>query len=693
MPYRTIQIPIATNGLNKDLQPTQIPASSPNMINMIVEPWGVRKRLGYSSIGINLPLPGIGMELIQYTDARGIVHQLALTDTGVFLYDSSVDQWLNIGAATIVEDCEDDWVADNANTCAAQATVNKVGTNAILVNIDADIAKGDLLCYEGIVEDDLTTSGIFTVWLRCDKALSANTLEIVLSNTAAASDPKTGTDGTDYITLTNPLAMAADIWYNFNIPLTGDDIMTNMDAVIQVALYCNHATELDGATTETNIYIDDLKTTVAFTGGNTGRWTHTTAVDATTFSNNGGTALVLHNNTDSIRYFEGHSGDTLAVLDVSDFASFSNAREIIEFWNHFFVLNYNNGNNNIRSLAYADLADIVDWTGGTSGANTLTDTIGNLRRAKKLAADLIIYSDSTITTTHYYGGNVLFSFPTLVYETGLFADKALWDFVDIHYFLGTDQKIYGYAGGRQLLPIGEAIEDSLFSDINISNKEQISFGIDPPRHKLYINYPGSGDTYATRSYVFNYKRMAKSWEYYEFADTIRDMSLFNNKVGWYADGPELAGTYANEVAFYADSSFTQSGHPTATFISYDGYIFKINEKNGTDNGTDIRAVYETMDITLDGEEHRGRIAFFSFNAMSSIASATVDMYYSIDGGNDWVQIELAHSISSTLANRWTQHRIPIDIDERKFRFKLEQNSAKDLQLRSMHIVIDETSDR
>jgi len=49
--YQSIQIPIATSGLNKDLQPTQIPSASPNMKNMYVENWGVKKRLGYSKFG------------------------------------------------------------------------------------------------------------------------------------------------------------------------------------------------------------------------------------------------------------------------------------------------------------------------------------------------------------------------------------------------------------------------------------------------------------------------------------------------------------------------------------------------------------------------------------------------------------------------------------------------------------------
>ena len=403
--------------------------------------------------------------------------------------------------------------------------------------------------------------------------------------------------------------------------------------------------------------------------------------------------MILSNNIDSIYYFEGVTRGRMVLLDVSDFANFAYTKEIEEFWNHFFALNYNDGNNNIRSLALTDLGDIDDWTTGTSNSTTLTDTRGEILRAKKLGADMILYSDKTITTCRYLGGTILFVFPTLVYETGLFSEKAIWDSVNAHYFIGTDQKIYAYAGGQQLIPIGIQIEDTMFAAIDVSKKNRITVGLDPPKHKLYFFFPVSSTTYAKKAYAHNYKQNPKTWEYHEFNDTVRDFSVFSNTLDWYADGTELAGTYADDESFYADSSFTQSCNPNAVILSHDGYIFKLDERSGKDNASNIPCTYETMDITADGEENSFRTIWFSFNAMSTLATATVDIYYSIDSGDNWTLIESGYSISDASSNVWKQHRLPIDVSTRIIRFKLYQNSSKDLQLRAMHMRMSVQTDR
>lgn len=683
MAYQTIPIPIATGGLNKDLQPTQLQNQSPNMINMIVENWGVRKRLGYTLAGDNLPIPGIGMELIQYIDAVGVTHQIACTSTCIFKFDDSASgvagdfgQWLNICDPTVIEDCEDssDWTADES-TVATEATIKKVGTNSLKMTVDADVADGALLAYVDFSAVDITSDNMITYWVRCNSALSAGSLEVVLSE--AANGAKSGT----HVVTSNPLAMTADTWYNFNISLTP----TAMNAIVSVGVYSNHATELDAKI----VYLDDIKVTAGFTGDTGNRWSHTIATDTSEFSDNSGTALILSNNVDLPQQFEGGDNTgTIEALDISDFIGLTIIKEVIEFWNHFFGINYNS---NIRNVAYTDLGDIVDWTTGTSGANALTDTRGKLLRAKKLGSDMIIYSEGSITTCRYYGGNILFLFPTLVYETGLFAEKTLWDFVNVHYLLGTDKKIYGYYGGQQLLPIGQAIEDVLFGEINIANKQNTIVGLDTQQHKLYVSYPGSGDTYAKKSYVYNYKQIPPTWEYHEFAHSVRDMSILTNLSGWYADGPELAGTYADTYTLYADASFTQSGHPTTIFLTDDGYIFKLNESGNKDYDKDISCIYETHDLTIDGGEHRFRTVWVSFSLMSTVVNSTYTIAYSINGGDSnptWTTIEENASISSGAANSWMTHRHPFDIDARQIRFRITQTSDTDLQIRASHIELE-----
>ena len=684
MPYQTIPIPIAVRGLNKDLQPTQIPASSPNMKNMNVKHWGVQKRLGMSELGINLPIilsgdSGIGMELIQYPDARGVNHNIAITTTCAYLYDSSFKQWIDIMPSTQMQDCESqaEWVAGSDITLSDESTIKVEGSNALKMLATDAIAVGAEIASTTTFDDsaDLSDYGAVahvSFWFYSSKAAVSITVHVKDS---------VGADDIEALSFT---ATLADTWYHVcrEVDLSAINTATSLSIDTETALV---ATDF--------IIIDDIRASSSFSGSNSNRWSHSIATDPNEFTNNGGAAIIISNNVDKPYYFEGQDSDRFQLLDVSTFTSFGHSKEIIEFWNHFFHINYNNGNTNVRSLVYTDLGNIDEYVTGTSGSNTLTDSIGKALRAKKLGSDMIIYSESSITTCRYLGGIILFIFPTLVYETGLFAEKGIWEFVNAHYFIGTDQKIYRYHGGQQLIPIGTAIEDSFFESMDTSKRDMIVVGLDPSAHKLYFFAPESSDTYANKAYVYNYKQTPPTWEFHEFNDTVRDFSIFSSKNNWYADGPELAGTYADERADYADASHTQSGHPVAVILTHDGYILQLDEGSGLDNDANIECIYDTMDLTADLEEHNIRTAWISFNMMSTIASATVDMYYSIDGGLNWININTNYSISGGLANKWTQHRIPIDVTERKLRLRLTQNSSKDLQIRAASINMDMVSAR
>ena len=483
-------------------------------------------------------------------------------------------------------------------------------------------------------------------------------------------------------------ATSAATWYH----VSGEVDLSGIATATGIKIYTD--TALSAAD---YVYVKDIKATDAFSGDSDNRWSHAIITDVSLFTHNGASALVISNNVQNLFYFEGHAGDRFVEWSLSttpaDFSNFANAKEIIEFWNHFFLINYNNGSTYVRSLAYSGLGNADAFTIVGSGSQTLTDTIGKLLRAKKLGSDLILYSEKSITTARYLGQTVLFTFPTLVYETGLFAEKGIWDSVNAHYFLGTDQKIYAYAGGQQLIPIGAPIEDSFFSELDASKKSAICLGLDPSKHKLYFNFAGASNDYAQQAYVYNFKAEKRSWEYHIFADSIRDFSIFTSQTGWYADGPELAGTYADDLVFYADASMTQNSFPQPIFLSHDGYIYKLDEVSGKDNETNIIALYTTHDLTADMEENYFRTAWVSFNLMSTKASGTYDIYYSTDGGAAWNVISANNSISEGLANKWTQHRHPVDIVARKVRFAILQQSAKDLQIRSGHIRFQLQTDR
>lgn len=686
MAIQTLTIPIARNGLNKDLEASDLDgAFSPNMINMVVELSKARKHLGYSALGLNLPLQGVGMEVIQYTDARGGIHHIALTTTMAYEYNAASDQWIPImpdlratsGSGTQIQDCEDhtEWTGGTDITVSTDTVNYKEQSGSLKMTVGDDIAAGAKIASTTTFDDsaDLSDYGAashVSFYFRCSKANVQITLHI--------KDADTDKEVLSFVALT------ADKWYHVTreVNLSGIDTATSIEIDTETALVDTDV-----------INVDDIRVCGSFSGGVDNRWTWALATDATLFTNNSGAALLITNGTDGeIYYYEGHSGDYFrpslelgAVAGVGfDFPSFSNVDEIIEFWNHLFFMSWTTTAKSVKGLAFADLGNIDEWTGGTSGAGVLTDSIGSILRAKKLGSDLIVYSEKSITTGRYLGTQIMYMFPTLVFETGLLAAKAVWDFVNIHYFLGTDLKIYGYPGGRQLVDIGLPIEDALFSELDGSKKTKIVAGIDAIRHKLYFFIPLQGDTYAQTYYAWNYKSPLKPWEYGRFTHDVRDFSIFSTERDWYCDDEDKKILYCDEESFYCDFAYSQSGNAIAIFISSNGYVYQVDER-GSHAGSDIEATYDTEEVSTDDEYSYNRWYWFSFIAKAGIVDSTVSLYYSVSDGEEWSDWTAFDDSPVTLTSTWTTYRIPLDVTSRKIRFRFYQNSQKDFQIRNpMH---------
>jgi len=645
----TLPIPIARNGINKDIQPTSLQGIyTPFMKNMVLEPSRIRKRLGYTTLGSNLPLSGTGMKLYQYIDARGSTHLIAFTTTHVYEYQASTDIWLQITPSTDLDECESDWTA-GANVTNSDDTTYKIRGSASQKFLTTDdLSDGDQIGYKDISSLDISAHTHVGFWIRSSIALAAEALEIVVSESNHASGEKTGT----YVeTLTT--ALVADTWTFVSVEKT----LTSFDAVISVSIYAN-ATIADA----TSIYLDDIRAYTEATMADTNRWSVCEATDIDMFDANGGDAMIASNGVDDLLEYEGDSGDVLSTL-VHAYTNLANADVIEEFWNHFLVANYNDGNQNVRSIAWADIGNINEWEEGTSGATRLTDSIGEIYNVIKLGADMIIYSEHSVTTCRYRGGDIVYTMPTLIYRTGLFVPDAVWGTATVHYFLGADQKIYKYAGGAHLFEVGRPIQ-SFFEEADISKKLFMLAGYDPGRDRVYFPFARTSDDYAKVAYVLNRREQYEPWEYYEFADTIRSFSIFENQNDWYCDDDDYKDLYCDEVDFYCDNSYTQSGYPITVFLSDDGYIFRLDEISGKDNDADIECEYQTQDVTVDKEEHKGRWQWFSAPMKADLAGGVVTASYSIDGGDSWT--EFADS-PVTLTKAWTTARFSYDVVSRKIR--------------------------
>jgi hypothetical protein len=409
------------------------------------------------------------------------------------------------------------------------------------------------------------------------------------------------------------------------------------------------------------------------------RFSTAIVTDAAAFVNNGGSALCVVNNVDDVKYLEGTGSDKFAVL-AHTFPSFSSCKEIIEFWNHFMLLNYTDTATRARGLAFAATGDIDDWTSAVAGATTLTDTQGEILRAAKLGSDMLIYSENTISRCAYVGGSTIFAIPVVVQESGLIAPNAVVELTKTHFFLGTDQIVYSFDRSGGLSRIGVGIEKYLFNNIAMDLKTRIAAGHDIGRKKIMFFIPTSGDDYASKAYATNIGLAGHPWEYHEFAHNVRDMAtLRRTKESIYCDDAVWGEYYVDELTIYCDDLYGQEGFDMACFITDTGYVYTLDEATGYDDESDIVCEYQTEDFVLGDEEDHLRALWFSFTAMSQFASISAFVFYSTDGGETFTQLV---DSPVTLEENWKTHRLPLDVLSRRIRFRITQNGYGDLQLRS-----------
>ncbi len=672
--------PVPTKGLNTNQEPTAFTgAFSPYIKNAYVSPTSIRKRRGISRVGNRaLPLPGVGADLMTYVDAVGDRHEIAITTTSAFKYNGSTDSWDDITPGILLSNCAANWTdgagANSADTVTAAAMKLLGGNlgkppsgNAVLIDCVADVADGDFLAFIALAgATDVSAHTEIRLWVHpVGTGLSANSLELVITELA---DGTTG--GTD-VQVETHAAAPADTWTL--LAFTVD--LSSIDGAQSIAVYANHATEFDAL----DLYIDEFLVVTPFAGSVNIPISHTLATDVTEFSNNQGTALVIANGVDDMFYFEGQSGDKFQILVHT--SGVANCRALAEFWNHLMFINYNDGDRQVKTLLYAAAGDVDDHTSDNAGANTLTDTIGEILNVVKLGSMLVIYSENSITIGRYYGGITIFTFPTLIFGTGLIATRAVISIANVHLILGTDQKVYAYYGDTDLVPIGEAVEDGLFTALDVSKRLQIISGVDRGKYKAHFFIPRSGaGSYADLSYCFNYRSSALSWEIHDFSKVIKGFGNIQAGFDWYCDEEPLKDIYCDDSALYCDDGSGQTGYELPSFISDDGYVYKLDEATGQDDTTDITFEVYTPEFIVSAEEQYGRWTWFSFQAISSVVSSTVNVFYSIDSGSNWTEIT---DSPISLNQQWTTHRLPIDVTSRRIMFRIYQLSDKDVQLRGL----------
>ena len=429
-----------------------------------------------------------------------------------------------------------------------------------------------------------------------------------------------------------------------------------------------------------------------FTGDADDRFSWGVVTDTSVFSNNGGDALMISNGKDKPAFYEGHASDKFQYM-TNEPTNFAYTKELVEFWNHLFYINPNDGHDHARGMSVADAGDTSKWNGADVSFDvTLTNVVGTLLRGVALNYDLILYADESITVVRRVGTDVLFLMPTLMYELGLISKRAVHAFPEYHVIIGSDEQFHKYMGATQAPIICDEIAKAFFDELDFSKKDKIVIGHDMGKHKLYFFFPNSSDVYARHYYAWNYDTTPQTMEYGEFFHSVRGFAMLSGGTAWACSSTIFADVKCSDVSIKCSDSYGQVGKQQAMFLSDDGYVFTLGEVFGLHNRTNIECVVDTPDLTwLKGSEFKyGRFLGYSFDAKSIFTGATVTVQYSTDGGATFTDFE---DSPVTLTTTWANYSLPCDVVARKCRFRNYQDSSKDLQIRNRAYKIKEGTER
>ena len=194
-------------------------------------------------------------------------------------------------------------------------------------------------------------------------------------------------------------------------------------------------------------------------------------------------------------------------------------------------------------VRWSDQDDRTQWNplpSTTSGEVVLTDgtkIVGAVRSKNAIN----IWTDNSLWSMEFVGGNFVFRFQQVGTNCGLIAPHAAIDYNGVTYWMGYDN-FYRNTGAVQLIPC--SVRRYIFDDINSTYYDKIYVGINSEFKEIIWLYPSSSSTECDKYVIFNPED--NYWVYGDMIfTTFADKAVFGNTI---TTGVTVAGNniYNNE---------------------------------------------------------------------------------------------------------------------------------------------------
>lgn len=635
--YHSIYAPVKGLFYNSSQPSTMIEEHhTPSCGEVVMDNGVISVQTGTSIFGdtLDTPLSGCVMQVDQFYDTSGNDRLIVHTLEDVYYYSTSLEHFLNITKGVVVEDCEDAWTANANVTCSADTTYLWRGTYSAKMVVAAAFTTG-VASYEDFTAANLTTYTNLHFYIRSSVATSAGDLQLLLDDTSGCVSALE--------TLDVP-ALTANTWKEVSVAFVTP---ANLTAVISVGL--NIATDLGAI----DVYIDDVRATDVETGDEDDVYTGEIMSD-----------LYIYNNGIAADTIKKWNMATATVVDLANATSYR-AKKILAYGERLCLFHtIESGTTSPQRVRWSVVGDAEDWTGTGSGYTTLIGVLGVdwIQTAERISNYIAIYAERTIALMEYRGSDATnpFHFITRVAGVGLAAPRAIVNLDEEHIFLGWDN-VYSYKGGRDVEPIGNNIQEELFSIIEPEYIHRSFMVFIEEKNELRLYIPTIGNS--TPDTYFSLNISTNGWSRGE-----RSYTGF----GYYAqqDTPTwngTTGTWDAQTGRWDDRTrLTLS--PINLFGNGSGEIWKDDDSIYTVEGVDKVAWWDSKDLVV-GDRYIGSTTNWMGVTFEGMGSA-VEIWTSSDLGANFTLVE-----SKTLTSAWAKYTVNFEVWSPQTRVKFRSESG------------------
>jgi hypothetical protein len=246
---------------------------------------------------------------------------------------------------------------------------------------------------------------------------------------------------------------------------------------------------------------------------------------------------------------------------------------------------YGSGTQDPMLIRWSGQESITVWTpAATNQAGSLRLSHGSrIVAAVQARQELLVWTDAALYSMQYFGAEPWWGAQLLADNISIISQNAAVYASGVAYWMGVD-KFYKYDGRTSTLRCD--LRQYIFSDISISQADQVFCGTNEGFNEVWWFYCSSGSTVIDKYVVYNY--LEDIW-YYGFL----------GRTAWLDSGIRaypMAATYSNNLVYHENGL---DDNTTATTLPIEAYIS--SSEFDIDDGHQVGFVWRMLpDITFRG---------------------------------------------------------------------------------------------